>query len=277
MSEYLNLGSSPEFTGNFGNRPLGLVHGVLDDERLSLESLAQLAERLPSDKVEHNVGNLPEIVADGVADQGDLSPAEIARTIDTNGMWMVLKWIETDPAYKDLLDSILDEVSRHLPDDDGPMMQREGFIFLSAPGSVTPSHTDPEHNILMQIRGRKEMNVGEFPDAKTRQLELESYASGGHRNVAWKPVNAQLFDLNPGDAVYVPPHAPHWVKNGDEASVSLSITFRTPATDRANRVNLLNSKLRRLGISPRPPGDSLARDTVKATTSKVLGKLRIGA
>src|SRR5690606_1937042 len=122
---------------------------VLDDDRLSLDSLAQLAERLPADNIEHNVGDLPEVVADGRAEQGSLSPAEIARTIDTNGMWMVLKWIETDPAYKDLLDSLLDEVEDFLPANDGPMIRREGFIFLSAPGSVTPSHTDPEHNFLL--------------------------------------------------------------------------------------------------------------------------------
>jgi hypothetical protein len=31
--------------------------------------------------------------------------------------------------------------------------------------------------------------------------------------------------MPPGDGVYVYPFAPHWVKNGPEPSVSLSITF----------------------------------------------------
>lgn len=273
MSKYLDLESAADFAGSFGQAPVGVSHHVLEDERLSLESLAQLAERLPADNVEHNVGNLPEVVADGQAEQGDLTPAEIARTIDTNGMWMVLKWIENDPAYNDLLNATLDEVSTFLPEGQGPMLQREGFIFLSAPGSVTPSHTDPEHNILLQIRGTKGMYVGEFPDVETRQLELEGYASGKHRNVAWKPANEQLFDLHPGDAVYVPPHAPHWVKNGDAASVSLSITFRTPQTDRANRVSLTNSKLRKMGLSPKPPGAGDTRDAIKAAASKVFARL----
>jgi len=31
------------------------------------------------------------------------------------------------------------------------MGRREGFIFVSSPGSVTPHHMDPEHNFLLQI------------------------------------------------------------------------------------------------------------------------------
>lgn len=139
---------------------------------------------------------------------------------------------------------------------------------------MTPSHTDPEHNILLQVRGRKEMTVGEFPDEETRQRELEDHATGGHRNVDWMPTNPTLFDLHPRQAVYVPPHAPHWVKNGETASVSLSITFRTPATDQTARVSAMNARLRRLGLSPKPPGRRPAIDSVKAGASRTLGKLR---
>ena len=77
---------------------------------------------------------------------------------------------------------------------EGGMGMREGFVFLSAPGSVTPSHTDPEHNLLLQIRGTKDMNVGESPDAGTQQTVLES---GGHRNIDWEPVNSRTFALGP--------------------------------------------------------------------------------
>jgi len=86
------------------------------------------------------------------------------------------------------------------------MTLREGFIFLSAPGSVTPSHTDPEHNLLLQIRGTKDMSLGEFPDEVTRQIVLESTR---HRNIEWEPRRPQTFALEPGDGVYVPVHAPH--------------------------------------------------------------------
>jgi ribosomal protein L16 Arg81 hydroxylase len=154
------------------------------------------------------------------------------------------------------------------------MIQREGFVFLSAPGSVTPSHIDPEHNFLLQIRGIKEMTVGEFPDERTRQLEIEQRASGAHRNLTYKPTDPELFRLEPGDAVYVPPHAPHWVQNGEEASVSLSITFRTPVTERVARASSLNARLRRLRLDPKAPGENETVDRAKASVSKTIGVLR---
>ena len=77
------------------------------------------------------------------------------------------------------------------------MQDREGFVFLSAPGSVTPTHVDPEHNLLLQVRGTKEMNVGRFPDAETEQRDLERFYGGGHRNIDQLPVGAQTFSARP--------------------------------------------------------------------------------
>ena len=56
---------------------------------------------------------------------------------------------------------------------------------------------------------------------------------------------------------------PHWVQNGPAASISLSITFRTPASLRAERVHSLNARLRRLKLSPKPPGGAAGRDRAK--------------
>ena len=214
------------------------------------------------------------MVDPGTVTRLDLPVDEIARTIDTNGCWMVLKNIELDPAYRDLLNETLDEVAPLVSDREGGMIDREGFIFLSAPGSMTPSHTDPEHNFLLQIRGTKQMNVGSFPDPLTEQLALEQALGGGHRNVGWEPTDPRAFELSPGDGVYVQPHAPHWVQNGPTVSVSLSITFATPASEQARRVHSINARLRRLGLKPRPPGVRPRADRSKAAGSRALGKVR---
>ena len=263
------------FGAAFGRKPIGIEHDLLDNPLLSLDALGDLAEALPADEVEHNVGDVPDIVSGGEGvERTDLSPGEIARTIETNGLWMVLKRIEQVPDYKRLLDETLDEVEPFVADREGGMTQREGFVFLSAPGSTTPSHTDPEHNILLQVRGWKEMTVGSFPDERTRQLEIEDHTSGGHRNIDWKPVDPELFRLEPGDAVYVPPHAPHMVKNGDTGSVSLSITWRTPEIERVARVSSVNARMRRLGLDPKAPGSRPGADRVKAGVSKALGRIK---
>ena len=90
----------------------------------------------------------------------------------------------------------------------------------------------------------------------------------------WEPRDPQTFPLDPGAGVYVHPHAPHWVKNGPAVSVSLSITFQTPDNQRTIRVHSLNARLRRLGISPTPPGQRPALDRRKAACAQALARLR---
>ncbi len=264
----------PQFEAAFDRTPTRVSHGLAAHPLLQLEAVAGLAEGLPEASIEHNIGDLPKVVDPNAVEQSELPPGEIARTIDTNGCWMVLKNIEQDPRYDGLLNELLDGIAPMVADRDGGMSAREGFIFLSAPKSMTPSHTDPEHNFLLQVRGEKDMNVGEFPDGDTRQLELEqTFGGGGNRNIQWEPSNPQKFNLQPGDGVYVPPHAPHWVENGPEASVSLSITFQTPANKRAISVHAFNARLRRLGVTPAPPGRRPAVDVQKANCQRVLRRL----
>jgi hypothetical protein len=263
------------FLDAFDERPLAVGHGISRHPLLELEALAVLAESLPERSIERNRGDLPSIVDPDAVEQAPLSPGEVARTIETNGCWMVLKNIEQDPGYKALLDELLDPMEAMVSGRDGGMTGREGFVFLSAPDSTTPSHIDPEHNFLLQARGTKNMVVGRFPDPKTEQLELEqTFGKGGHRNIQWEPVDPQTFHLEPGDGVYVPPHAPHLVKNGPTPSVSLSITFQTATNEQAIRVHAFNSQLRRLGLSPAPPGRRSGIDRQKAVGQRALNRLR---
>jgi len=264
-----------EFLAAFDRQPLAVSHEIGKHPLLELESLAVLAESLPAASIEHNRGDLPSVIDPDSVERSALSPGEIARTIDSNGCWMVLKNIEQETAYRDMLFELLDPVASVVSSRDGGMTGREGFIFLSAPNSTTPSHIDPEHNFLLQARGSKDMIVGEFADPETRQLELEqTFGKGGHRNIEWEPVNPRTFHLEPGDGVYVPPHAPHMVKNGPTPSISLSITFQTPGNERAIRVHAFNSRLRRLGLTPAPPGHRPGLDKRKAAGQRTLNRLR---
>jgi ribosomal protein L16 Arg81 hydroxylase len=227
-----------------------------------------LADALPADRVEHNVGAVPAILPGGEAPRMASSPGEVARTIETNGSWMVLKNIEIDPEYRALLNETLDEVAPLVADREGGMRRREGFIFLSAPDSTTPAHVDPEHNFLLQVRGTKTMVVGRFPDPDQEQQELERFYGGGHRNIALMPDEPREFPLNPGDGVYVPVNAPHLVRNGPTVSVSLSITWRTPSTVVMEKAHVANARLRRLGLSPSAPGRHPRADRVKAGVAR---------
>jgi hypothetical protein len=118
------------------------------------------------------------------------------------------------------------------------------------------------------------MNVCEWDSPEEEQRELNRYHHGGHRNLDVMPRESETFRLTPGVGVYVPPWRPHWVKNSDAVSISLSITFRTAASERAERVHIVNARLRRLHLHPRPPGYSTRTDRAKEIVYVVRNRVR---
>jgi len=276
MSQILEL--DPQvFTNHFGGRGFMLRHSVAQHPLLRLDALATLADGLPEAQVEHNVGAVPTVADPDAVQRLDLTPGQIARGIEGNGCWMVLKHVETDSAYRALLDAAIDEVMPYVPRPEGAVKQREAFIFLSAAHSVTPVHLDPEYNLLLQVRGSKRMHVSGHPDAEREQLELERYYTGGHRNLDHSPSDGQVFELTPGDGVWVPLHAPHWVQNGPEVSISLSVTFRTTRSLRGGRLHALNAQLRSRGMKPKAPGANAGFDLSKLVVLRAgtaVGQLR---
>ncbi len=173
------------FAGHYPETPHILPHNLTAHPLLEIEALAGLAERLPITSVEYNRGDLP-IGVDGKPGSNGLTIAETIRRVADAESWAVLKNIEQVPAYHDLLLGLLDELRPEIEAATGAMLTPQGFIFVSSPNSVTPYHFDPEHNILLQIRGTKVMT--QFPAGDTRfvpDTAHETYHSGGPRELKW--------------------------------------------------------------------------------------------
>jgi hypothetical protein len=193
-----------------------------------------------------------------------LSIEETIRRIEDCGSWMVMKWVERDPGYRGLLDECLDQIKIHTEHLVPGMCQREGFIFITSPMSVTPYHMDHEYNFLLQIRGTKTFHV--FDRSCATEEDREARFTGEHRNLVFKDeyqARATTFELVPGTGVHVPVAAPHWIKNGKDVSISFSITFRAPASERESFLYRVNASLRRRGLTPSPVGQSPLRDALK--------------
>jgi hypothetical protein len=263
------------FSEAFARHPTAVRHSLTNHPLLSQDAIAVLADRLPLAAIERHQANQPLLLPGGAPHvQG--RPSDTVRGIEHNGCWMVLWNIEQAPEYRALLDAILDEAENYIGRRDGGMRNRQAFLFLSAPDAVTPVHFDPEHNFLLQIRGTKSMNVGRFPSDADRQRELDRYYDGGHRNLETMPIDVQAFEMGPGDGTYVPSFAPHFVKNGPAMSVSLSITFRTRISERAENVHVFNSNLRRRlhRSTTRPAGSSRTTDLAKSAVVASYNRLR---
>ncbi|HEX8364659.1 MAG TPA: cupin-like domain-containing protein [Allosphingosinicella sp.] len=264
--------------GVYPNRPGLLRHEMRGHPLLTLKALVALAQRIRPVDAEYNRADLPIGVDPAATPANGLSAAETIRSIERCGSWMVLKFIEQDPAYRALLDEALAPLRPLVGAVTGEMLKTEGFIFISSPGAVTPFHFDPEHNILLQIRGSKTMTVFPAGDEELASGERhEAFHQGGHRNLPWNDAFAargEPFALAPGDAIYVPVKAPHWVKNGPEPSISLSITWRSEWSFHEEYAHGFNRLLRRAGLNPSLPRAFPSTNLAKSAAYRALRKVK---
>ncbi len=261
------------FRERFPLRHFLISHGLAEHPLFALPRLLRLAKSLPPSALEYSSGAAAVSQDPSRTPVTGLSLENTLRNIEVAGSWVALKYVERDAEYRDLLVECVDCV-RALAEVARPgIHQLEAYIFISSPGSVTPYHFDPEHNFLLQIRGSKQVHTWSLERAGIDPLAVERTYHGGHRNQPFPDEIAPLaetFALKPGDGLHIPVHTPHWVKNGDQVSVSFSVTFRSRQIARDAAVHWLNGKLRALGVSPRPPGEQAALDLAKYWTARAV-------
>jgi hypothetical protein len=260
-----------EFEQTFPRRGFKVRHHLCNQPAFELQRLVQLAQRLPEDQVEHYTGKVSVNQDSKKHPRNGLSIVETVRRIEECGSWMVLKKVQVDPEYGKLLRMFLGEVYQEYPSITG-MHREEAFIFISSPNSITPYHLDEEHNFLLQVRGSKEVNMWDpndrtvVPEQQAEKMLQIWHGEDYHRSMPYKnefQERATVFSLSPGEGLHFPVGAPHWVKNGPEVSVSFSVTFRSHASERQAILYFINRKIRKMGLEPVPPGQSVWRDSLK--------------
>lgn len=265
------------FAENYPETPHKLMHALGDHPLLAIERLARLGEQLPPLSVEYNKGDLPVGIDPERIPANGLSIGDTIRNAEISGSWAVLKNIEQSPEYQALLLGLLAELKPHIEEKTGRMLRPQGYIFVSSPNAVTPYHFDPEHNILLQLRGSKVLT--QFPAGDARYAPdktHEGYHTGGHRNLVWRDelaAGGTPWPLSPGEALFVPVMAPHHVRNGPAVSISLSITWRSDWSFAEADARAFNGVLRRIGVSPKAPARFPAQNMAKAYAWRALRKL----
>src|SRR5690606_8574219 len=189
------------FAASYPEAPQKVRHNLPDSPLLNLEAIAALAESLPTSSVHYNCGSL-SIGGEGERQSAAGSIGEAIREVGTSGSWAVIKNIEQAPEYAALLSDMLAELGPLIEPKTGKVLHPEGWIFVSSPGAVTPFHFDPEHNVLMQLGGEKEMTV--FPAGDPRFASdpaHEDFHTTGAYELRWEEALAahgQAFVLAPG-------------------------------------------------------------------------------
>ena len=249
-----------QFANNVDVTPFSIQHNLPSHPLFQLESLVELSKRLPKEQREYVFAKKEFGAHDDLeqykhaADNDELSTEELINAIETQNIVIVLRNVESDDVYGEFVNQCLDSLSGMVEPVTGPISGRESFIFVSPPNAYTPYHWDPEQNFFMQVRGKKQMPIYDVTDRNLLPEDtLERYYTQG-QIITKCPEELfdsyKLFEMNPGDGVYVPVTAPHWVKTLDEVSISVSINFRTPSSIRRARVFRANRMMRKIGLRP---------------------------
>ena len=251
-------------------RPFRLTHSLAGHPLFSIAALidvAKAAAKRPGDlyadagdvKITDKWGHIP---------MSDRPVEEVLHRIEHAGAWIIMKHVEIDPAYA----AVLNEFAEFVRDVSAPEQRHllnnpEMLVLITSPKRMTSFHFDAEVNFLVQVQGSKLVWVCDPNDRSiVTEEEIERYYAGYQNAGTYKPgveAKAEHFQLNPGEAVHIPTHGAHWVQNGDNISVSLSLNFELPPS-KYKYVSVANHGLRRIGLKPSKPGTSATTDRLKS-------------
>ena len=280
-SRPLIQGAPNDFREQFNRNPFPVRHQLAGHPLFELPNLMEFARRVAVESPQHihyDTGDVGINQRWSETARGGLPVDEAIRRIQEEQAWIFFKWAEKDPDYSALLDHCLSQIQELSGVDLQRVMRvREAIIFITSPNRVTTYHIDRECNFLLQIAGSKTINVFDREDRQVlTEEELERFWSVDNNAAQYKEQyqeRAHVFHLQPGDGVHIPVNCPHWLKNDNNVSISLSVNFQYKDSARGNLYRA-NYALRKLGIRPRPPGQSSWRDAVKSCA--MAGVVRAG-
>jgi hypothetical protein len=266
---------APEvFAKNFNRLPHEVQHNLSTDPLFQLPALAELAQRVAGrERPHHSRGDIH--IEEGTTskssfdfrDLANMRVPELVTNIEQGQTWVILKHIEREPGYKEVFETCICDLMLLA----GKQLLKqvkwfEATVFITSPNRVTDYHIDRECSWLLQIHGNKDMHFFDRSDKDVLpDEELEKFWMGNNLASAYKPQfesRAIVHHLRPGVGVHSPVNTPHWLKNGDNVSVSLSVNFQFHEGAWENLFRA-NHYLRRAGLTPSSPGKNPFADNTK--------------
>ncbi|PLK24238.1 hypothetical protein [Novosphingobium sp. TH158] len=231
-------------------------HNLAGNPLFTLDALAEVATILdtgnPKD-AEVRMGG------DGIGDEFDFadpaegSVADAIRNLGKSNRWAMFGDLTRVPGYAEIIADLTASLQPIIAAHGDEVISTNSFIFMSSPGAFTPYHFDAEHNILFHIAGNKKFATCPLGSPWLSPEVQEQFFATSNNMLEWNPnwlTDARVKAMEPGDAIYVPYKVPHWVENGDQVSVSLSIVWRTRECLDLDYATRFSAAMRRFGITP---------------------------
>jgi Cupin-like domain len=269
-----------DFKSNFNLHPFKFNHTLHRSGLFEIPRIIEISKRIIENNgnycaLDFRHGSIGAKFGDKYLDPrlNAMSPSEqmdeTFSHLGENGTWIKLVRVQTyDPEYAHVLDIITSEIEGL---SGFPLRKDMSWVtmtlILSSPNISTPFHIDHESNFLFQVQGSKDVCL--FPPADRELVsdqEIENYYSGNFDAAHYRQElqsRGTVFRLNPGEVVHQPTLAPHWVKNDNNISVSISINYCMKSIEKRARIYQANYFLRKMGLRPLPPGLSPLRDSLK--------------
>ena len=261
--------------------PYEIGHTLKDHPLFQLPALVELAQRVAARRNPHMSGG-DAYFNEGAIDAGAkpnydrpeeerARAAELVRKIESAEAWIILKHIEREEGYREVMEAAVCDALK-LAGAAGKEMFRkikwfEAIVFITSPNRVTEYHIDRECSWIFQIRGDKAIHLFNRADKDVLpEEELERFYTVDNRASEYKPQfedRAILYKMTPGTGVHIPVNTPHWLKNGDNVSITLNVNFQFHDAEISNLYKA-NYYLRKLGLKPAIPGTHKAVDRAKA-------------
>ena len=231
-------------------------HSLVEQGFAADEALAAILDRYPAELFDINLYDYDDegqaSLRTGV--RGKLDGAGLLAAIQQGRLWVNLRSVET--GWPELWAAAMTEFARVQAAYPGLRAVRNaGQLILSSPKARVPYHFDAAGVVLFHMRGRKRIFVYPGDEAHLAEVDMEQVVS---RQAAEDlpydrafEADAQVIDLEPGQALTWPIYAPHRVENLDRFCVSLSMEFQTWPSRFRNGALFANAVLRSRGGHPR--------------------------
>ncbi len=200
--------------------------------------------------------------------------------------WLALYNVEVHPDYQEFLEEVIASVRPMVEREQGEIFDIGGFVFISAPPSVTPFHIDRENNFFLQVKGQKRITLFDHQDKRIVPAEtVERFiVDRSLDNICLRDDfidRGREFVVSAGDGVYFPSTTPHmtrttddWVGTSEGVSISIGVVFYTDNTRRIAQIHQCNTVLRRLGFNPSQPGHNDMVDALKSPLGHYLAAIK---
>lgn len=256
-------------------------HGLVQQGFASDEALAAMLDRYPAELFDINLYDYDDAgqVSLRTGARGRLSGGELLQAIQQGRLWVNLR--EVERGWPELWRAAMAEYAAIQGRYPGlRAVTNAGQLILSSPKARVPYHFDAAGVVLFHLRGRKRLFVypgdeAHLPEWAMEQVVARQTTEELPYTLAFE-ADAQVMDLEPGQALTWPLYAPHRVENLDRFCVSLSMDFQTWSSRMRNGALYANAVQRSRGGAPRAT-DRMGRPEIAARWAASLGLRRMGA